>query len=147
MPPHDDQSIERAIKRLCKQVDPEQPYGRQLEQIAGAAVGYGLRKATKWRERRAKPLPGLRGKIEMAVAGFADARSQDALDEACRQSGVSQADVLAGVVLKHCHQDLTPLTAEQVARYGLEFALMLAESSPELARRYRRRLARSGRPG
>lgn len=103
MPPHDDQSIERAIKRLCRQVDPEQPYGRQLEQIAGSAVDYGLRKASVWSGRGTRPLPGLRAKIEMAVAGFAAARSQEALDEACRQAGVPQADVLAGVVLKHCH--------------------------------------------
>ncbi len=137
--------LDEAVRRIVDRVDERQPYARQLEQIASAAVVLGLRKAATW--SNCHPAPGLRGKIEVAVASFASAPSQDALYAACEQAGVPQVDVLAGIVLKHCHEDLKPLTAEQVARYGLEFALMLAESSPELARRYRRRLARSVRPG
>mgnify|MGYP006959901887 FL=1 len=57
--------------------------------------------------------------------------------ELAQQAGVPQQDILAGLLLKHCQADLAPLTAEEVARYALDFAMELAASRPALAERYR----------
>lgn len=145
MPAKHHSCLNRAIQRIINQVDPARSHGAQLEQAAGAAVRYGLRRAAQGRGLGQTASPTLRAQLETAVASFAAETNQADLERAARQAGVSPADALAGVVLRHCHEDLKPLTADQVVRYGLEFALALAETRPLLAARYRRWLGR-GRP-
>lgn len=142
MPRRRDPRLEQIIQELVDRVDRRQPYARQLEEVAGAAVGYALQHPVAWHAGQPIVSPGLRGQIETAVASFAAPPSQAALHLAAHQAGLSHGEVLAGVVLKHCHEHLQPLTAEQVARYALEFALALAEARPALAEQYRRWLAR-----
>ena len=140
--PRQDRRLTAAIRRIVDRVDHQQPYARQLEQVAGLAVGLGLERAAAWRHRLRGDDSPLRSQIETVVAEFAAGPSQDALHRAAHRAGVPQPDVLAGIVLKHCHEHLQPLTAEQVARYALEFALALAEARPALAEQYRRWLGR-----
>ena len=141
MPARPRRQLNPVIKRLCAAADPVQPYARQLEQVAEAAVRYGLR-TTPVRGSGEASAPGLRQKIETAVASFADPPTQAALCRASHQAGVPEISALAGIVLRHCHHDLTPLTTEQVARYAVEFAQALAEARPALAAQYRRWLRR-----
>lgn len=141
MPARPRRQLNPVIKRLCAAADPVQPYARQLEQVAEAAVRYGLRTAPL-RGSGEAPATDLRQKIETAVASFADPPTQAALRRASHQAGVPQLDALAGIVLRHCHHDLTPLTTEQVARYALEFGQALAETRPALAEQCRQWLGR-----
>lgn len=134
--------LDIALRRLVERVDRKQPYARQLEQIAEVAVGEALRRTEAWRHLLPHPPSALRDQIELAVADFAAAPNQERLHTAARQTGVSQLDVLTGLVLRHCHEALRPLTEEQVARYALAFALRFAEARPALAEQYRRWLAR-----
>ena len=136
MPARARRQLNPVIKRLCAAADPVQPYARQLEQVVEAAVRYGLHTAAV--RGSGKAAAGLRHKVETAVASFADPPTQAALRRASRQAGEPQINALAGIVLRHCHHDLTPLTTEQVARYALEFAQALAETRPVLAEQYRR---------
>ncbi|MCC7495888.1 MAG: hypothetical protein IT204_26280 [Fimbriimonadaceae bacterium] len=142
MPARQNSLIEPIIQRICDAADPAQPYARQLEQVAGAAVEQGLNLAETWPAMRVAG--SLRTKIETAVSHFAAA--QDRVDQTARRTGVTKADILAGLVLKHCHEDLEPLAPEEVARYGLHFALALAAREPRLAARYRGRRRRPPPP-
>lgn len=135
--------IEEVVRRSCAAADPSQPYARQLEQVAHAAIGLGLELAHR------RPLLGpavadWRERIDLAVESFAAPSCQDELHWAAHQAGVVPAEVLSGIVLRHCQGDLRPLTTEQVARYALEFALALTDARPALAEQYRRWLSRSG---
>lgn len=142
MPRRVDSGLEQAIQRIVDRVDDRQPYARQLEQATLAALDFGLQHTARSRSRRRLVATGLRGRIDTAVAGFTAASHQEVLQAAVHQAGVPHLELLGGVVLKHCQEALRPLTTEQVARYGLEFALTLAEARPALARQYRRWLAR-----
>lgn len=147
MPKNRDHRLDRAVRRIVRQIDPRRPHAAQLEQAVGTAIGYGLWRAAQGRSLAPTSRPSLRSQIEVAVDSFATETNQAALEQAAEKAGVPPEEVLAGIVLKHCHEDLKPLTAEQVARYGLEFALALAETRPLLAARYRRWLGkRAGLP-
>jgi len=129
--------LEQVIQQIVDQVDHRQPYARQLEQVAAASVECGLRKALVWRSLSSTVAPGLRVKIDDAVARFVAPQKQDILDKACGQAGVQQVDVLASMIVNHCQKDVAPLTAEQVARYGLAFGQALMKAKPALAKQYR----------
>lgn len=132
--------LDRILQQLLGRADPTQPPARQLEQVAGAAIGYGLQWAC---ERETwTTTPGLRGQIELAVDRFIAPANQVALHRAAAQAGVPPLDALAGIVLHHCQQDLAPLTPEQVARYGVEFGMAVAHVRPALAEQWRRWMSR-----
>ena len=122
--------IEDLIRRSCAAADPLQPHARQLEQVAAAAMAFGLRQPARPGQQA---WPGLG--VSQAVADFVVAGQL--LDDLARRAGVPQQDILAGLLLKHCQADLAPLTAEEVARYALDFAMKLAASEPRLAARLR----------
>lgn len=130
------QPIDDAIRRSCAAADPRQPWARQLEQVAGAALAQGLRLA-QLRPARVFSTSGWQQPIDTAAGEFAATARPTALETLRRQTGVAPRDLLAGLVLRHCHHDLAPLSAEQVARYALHLALALADLDPVLAATYR----------
>ena len=122
--------IEDLIRRSCAAADPLQPHARQLEQVAAAAMALGLRQPARPGQQA---WPG--EVVSQLAADFTVAVGL--VDELAQQAGVPQQDILAGLLLRHCQADLAPLTAEEVARYALDFAMKLAASEPRLAARLR----------
>ena len=120
--------IEDLIRRSCAAADPLQPHARQLEQVAAAALALGLRQPPT-------PSPWADAAIRQAMADFAVAAQL--VDDLAQRAGVPQQDILAGLLLKHCQADLAPLTAEEVARYALDFTMQLVATQPGLAARLR----------